>query len=72
MTFDDELRRVTKEACRRLRELFDSEITPMAIFEATKCRRCSLQARCRPDIAGRSAKRYLQQAFYGTMPDEVQ
>jgi CRISPR-associated exonuclease Cas4 len=64
IVFDSDLRRTTKDACHRLHTLVARGITPLAVFEP-KCRRCSLRALCRPEVAGRSARRYFQRALRG-------
>jgi len=58
--FVDELRRVTEDAAAALRELFASGRTPAAEYEARKCGACSLKELCRPQIGGRSAKRWRE------------
>lgn len=63
VAFDTDLRRTTEEACRRLHELVAAGITPPAVFEP-KCRRCSLRPLCRPEVAGRSAHKYLQRSLH--------
>lgn len=60
---DAALRRTTENACRRLHELIESRLTPPAVYEAAKCRRCSLQPTCRPQAARRSAREYLERAL---------
>jgi len=60
VAFDDELRRVTEHAAAALRELFASGHTPAAEYEARKCGACSLKDLCRPQIGGRSAKRWRE------------
>jgi CRISPR-associated exonuclease Cas4 len=58
--FDDELRQLTENAVAALRELFASGRTPAAEYEARKCGACSLKDLCRPQIGGRSAKRWRE------------
>lgn len=45
--FDDQLRGITERAARRLRELVDSRVTPIAKFQP-KCTGCSLLEWCLP------------------------
>lgn len=60
---DAELRRSTEEACRRLHELIDSRVTPPAVYERAKCRRCSLEPTCQPRATRRSARGYLERVL---------
>lgn len=46
--FDAELRALTADASRRLRELIASRVTPPAIYEERKCEACSLKELCMP------------------------
>lgn len=50
--FDDELRELTEEVCRRMHETFRSRILPDATPEP-KCRSCSLKDICMPALAER-------------------
>jgi CRISPR-associated exonuclease Cas4 len=58
--FDDELRRLTENAAAALREVFAYGRTPAAEYEGRKCGACSLKDLCRPQIAGRSAKKWRE------------
>jgi CRISPR-associated exonuclease Cas4 len=58
--FDADLRRVTEYAASELRELFASGRTPPAEYQARKCGACSLKDLCRPQIRGRSARRWRE------------
>lgn len=61
---DDQLRKVTRLAARRLHELLASGVTPTAT-ETKKCRRCSLRELCLPAAAGGvdGVRRYLDEAI---------
>lgn len=62
--FDEDLRRRTGEAARRYHEMVDNRQTPPAVLER-KCRSCSLQDLCLPEVTGApsSASRYLARAL---------
>jgi len=62
--FDANLRLKTENTASRLHELFDSGITPPAVYEK-KCDSCSMLNACMPKTAGRhkSARKYLQSAI---------
>lgn len=66
--FDAALRDMTEKAALRIHELFERRETPAAV-RAKKCDRCSLIDLCLPDLAGRSALRYLDRAL-ATLQDE--
>ncbi len=59
---DGELRAVVRQAADRAREILAAAITPLRRREP-KCDHCSLLEICRPEIAGRSAVRYLEKAL---------
>lgn len=63
--FDAQLRTITEEAARRVRELIRMGVTPR-VRRQPKCKRCSLIEICRPDATQptRSAKSY----FAGVIP----
>lgn len=61
---DTELRRLTEEAAERLHRLIAGGVTPKAVREP-KCESCSLLPFCRPEVARRSARRYLDAIFAG-------
>ena len=46
--FDDELRALTAETARRLRELLARRETPSGVYETRKCDACSLKELCLP------------------------
>ena len=52
-----DLRTVTKAAILRDRELLESGATPGAVYESSKCDRCSLVELCMPQSVGQKAKR---------------
>ncbi|MFC0269044.1 CRISPR-associated protein Cas4 [Kushneria aurantia] len=61
IVFDEELRALTLEVIAGVRQLFDGDITPPAVYEAKRCDRCSLMEQCQPQVMGkrRSAGRWL-------------
>ncbi|HMK89988.1 MAG TPA: CRISPR-associated protein Cas4 [Methylocystis sp.] len=59
VAFDSALRALTEETARALREVVDSGVTPPARYEKRKCDACSLIELCRPKVAGRSARAFL-------------
>ncbi len=62
VVFDDRLRAATEAAADGVRDLIVTGTTPRAVREP-KCDRCSLFDRCLPDLAGRSARAYLDAAL---------
>jgi CRISPR-associated exonuclease Cas4 len=48
VVFDAELRALTTDTARRLREMIASRITPPAVYEEQKCEACSLKELCMP------------------------
>ncbi len=60
--FDDELRALTLDVIAGTRALFDGNRTPLAVYEAKRCDRCSLIEACQPQVMGkqRSARRWLE------------
>lgn len=54
VVFDDNLRRRTEEAARRLRQLLAGGVTPPTRYEK-KCDSCSLYERCRPKLPMRNS-----------------
>jgi len=61
VTFTSALRHITEQAAERLHRLFDSRVTPRALYEK-KCERCSLLDICMPKTVARtkSAVEYLK------------
>lgn len=53
--FDADLRRLTEDAAAAMRRLIADRHTPPAVYQAGKCRVCSLIELCRPKVSGRSA-----------------
>ncbi len=62
VAFDPPLRAATLAAAQGVRDQIASGTTPRAVREP-KCDRCSLIDRCLPDLAGRSARAYLDAAL---------
>lgn len=56
--FDAALRGLTEETVASLRAVFDSRKTPPAVYEAKRCRACSLIELCRPKAAAKAARRW--------------
>ncbi len=48
VVFDAELRALTADTARRLRELIADGVTPLAVYEVRKCDACSLKELCMP------------------------
>ncbi len=48
VVFDAELRALTADSARRLREMIESRRTPPAVYEQRKCEACSLKEICMP------------------------
>lgn len=62
--FTESLRNETERLALRLHGLVDSGRTPLAHYEAKKCRACSLVDSCLPHVTGgRSVQRYLDRMF---------
>lgn len=57
--FDAALRDLTLQTILACRAIVQSKITPKAIYQAAKCRHCSLIEQCRPQHFGRSASAWL-------------
>jgi len=60
--FDAELRRLTEDTIAAVRALFAAGSLPPAVYEARKCRACSLIEICRPQLSGRSARAWRERA----------
>jgi CRISPR-associated exonuclease Cas4 len=69
--FDAELRRVTEDAARSLRELFVTGRTPPAIWRADRCRACSLIELCRPKAGAKSALAFRDRAIRAALDDST-
>ena len=50
VSFDADLRQLTKDTILALRRIFTNETTPPAIYKPSRCRACSLKDLCRPQI----------------------
>ncbi|MEW6377061.1 MAG: CRISPR-associated protein Cas4 [Thermodesulfobacteriota bacterium] len=61
VSFDDTLRRETEETAKRARQLINSGLTPLPVYEK-RCERCSLNEECLPKTVEKksSVKRYLK------------
>lgn len=72
--FDAGLRDLTLATIAQLAEVFRSQQTPPAVYQARRCRACSLLELCRPKLNGKSARawrqRMVQQAL-STTPDDA-
>lgn len=64
IAFNDDLRKRTEEAARRLHEIVRSGITPTAQYEK-KCDKCSLISMCMPKTTGtkKSVRSYWEKAL---------
>lgn len=69
VAFDSELRATTEAVICELRSLFASQATPPAVYEARKCRNCSLLEQCRPKTSGRSARLWRDRAIGALIAD---
>jgi len=67
--FDEPLRRLTESTARRLHDLIESRLTPVAAYDSAKCDRCSLLDLCMPAISDgrRTASRYLARAVNASL-----
>lgn len=59
VTFDVELRELTRQTIKACREIIQSQRTPPAVYQSRKCRNCSLLESCHPQNFTRSAKEWL-------------
>jgi CRISPR-associated exonuclease Cas4 len=57
--FDEALRDLTLQTIRACRDIVQSKITPKAVYQAGKCRHCSLIEQCHPQDFARSASAWL-------------
>lgn len=63
--FDNELRQQTIDVVEQVRALFDSSVTPMAVY-GSKCKACSLYELCNPKLFGQDkSKAYVDFLFSG-------
>lgn len=54
VTFDEELRTLTRQIIAQTRGMFASGRTPLAIYEAKRCDNCSLLDLCQPRLLSRA------------------
>ena len=59
ITFDTELRHLTRETIAACRMIVQTDITPKAIYQSKKCTRCSLIDLCHPKGFKKSAVAWL-------------
>ncbi|MGY6277153.1 CRISPR-associated protein Cas4 [Methylomonas sp. MgM2] len=57
--FDEALRALTLQTIQACRAIVESKITPKAVYQAGKCRHCSLIDQCHPQYFCRSASTWL-------------
>ena len=70
-----DLRSRTAELIRRVRELFESRVTPPAVYEKKKCDRCSLYDLCMPkavNSGGKSVSRYVAYQIRAGLKEEAE
>jgi CRISPR-associated exonuclease Cas4 len=61
VSFDDELRALTRQTILACRDIVRSKITPKALYQNKKCRNCSLIEACHPQDFKKSAAAWLAQ-----------
>lgn len=59
--FDEELRALTRQTILACRTIIETQTTPKAVYQAKKCRGCSLIEQCHPQNFTRSAAKWLAQ-----------
>ena len=71
VSFDAQLRGLTKRTAEQLHELIASNHTPPPTDDDARCKRCSLRSLCLPDCAmpSKSAARYLQRSIRRALAD---
>lgn len=67
--FDAELRQLTETTIDALRDVFERERTPPAIWRADRCRACSLIELCRPKLGTTSALDWRASAVSTALDD---
>jgi len=67
--FDAGLRRLTEDTAAQLRALFASGRTPPAVWQAARCRACSLLDLCQPKTSGQSALAFRQRMIREVLDD---
>ena len=60
---DDDLRALTEATAATVHRMITRRLLPPAVYEARKCRACSLLEICRPRLSGRSARAFRQRAL---------
>lgn len=68
--FDAELRRLTEDTALQLVALFETGLTPPAIYKATLCRACSLIELCKPKAGAKSALGFRARAIETALDDD--
>lgn len=61
VTFDAPLRDLTRQTILACRAIIETQITPKAVYQAKKCRGCSLIEHCHPQNFTKSAAAWLAQ-----------
>lgn len=73
VTFDDDLRRLTERTIDDLAAVLAARSTPPPTPHRSRCRACSLNELCRPDVVGRDVRRWRRRmignALGGEEPD---
>jgi CRISPR-associated exonuclease Cas4 len=75
LLFDSELRQQTLNLILRIREIIFSQQTPVAIYNAKKCDRCSLVEICMPKSlngGGKSVSRYIRNQVKAAIADQTE
>lgn len=73
LMFDDALRQRTIQLVLRIREIFNSKQTPLAIYDQKKCDRCSLVDLCMPkafDKGGKDVSRYMHNQIQKSLRED--
>ena len=58
--FDNELRKITIEAARKLHTIVDNGITPLPVYNKKKCDACSLKEFCIPKIPVKNVTSFME------------
>ena len=67
VVFSDELRNQTCTVINQVKDMFESGVTPKAIYEKKKCQSCSLYDLCNPKIMEKDFSNcYIQELFDST------
>lgn len=59
--FDEELRKLTAEVCRKTINVIEKKKAPPAVYEKDKCDNCSLSEQCLPKANAKSAIKYIEE-----------